>query len=64
MTPKKLKLNIKHINSKTKKRYKRDLISLPKKIIKLSEAKRLKNKKYYKKGYKVSARIYNILTLN
>jgi hypothetical protein len=42
---KKLKLNIEHIGSKTKKCYKRDLTSLPKKIIKLPKAKRIKGRK-------------------
>jgi hypothetical protein len=36
---KKLKLNIEYIGSKTKKHRKRDLISLPKKIVKLPKAK-------------------------
>ena len=53
--PKKLKLNIKCIGSKTKKYYKRDLISLLIKIIKLPKAKRVKGKKYYEEGYRVSA---------
>ena len=52
---KKLKLNIERIGSKTKKRHKRDLISLSIKIIKLPKAKRVKGKKYYKEGYRVSA---------
>jgi hypothetical protein len=51
----KLILNIERIGSKTKKRRKRDLTSLPKKIIKLPEAKRAKGKKYYKEGYRISA---------
>ena len=54
MTLKKPKLNIERINGKTKKRYKCDLTGLPKKIIKLPEAKRAKGKKYRKKGHRVS----------
>jgi len=54
-TPKKPKLNIERIDSKTKKRYKRDLTGLPKKTIKLPEAKRAKGKKYREEGYRVSA---------
>ena len=64
MTPKKLKLNIECIGSKTKKCYKHDLIGLPIKIIKLPKAKRVKGKKYYKEGYRVSTRTHNILVLN
>ena len=64
MTPKKPKLNIECIGSKTKKCYKHDLISLLIKIIKLFKAKQVKGKKYYKEGYRVSAWIYNILVLN
>jgi len=52
---KKPKLNIKRIGGKTKKCYKRDLIGLPIKIIKSPKAKRVKGKKYYKEGYRVSA---------
>ena len=55
MISKKLKLNIERIGSKTKKHCKHDLISLPIKIIKLLKAKRVKGKKYYKEGYRVSA---------
>ena len=62
--PKKLKLNIKYINSKTKKCYKCDLTSLPKKIINLFKAKWAKSKKYCKKGYKVNTWIYNVLELD
>ena len=51
---KKLKLNIERINGKTKKCYKYNLTSSPKIIIKLPKAKRVKGKKYYKKGYKVN----------
>jgi hypothetical protein len=47
---KKPKLNIERIGSKTKKRRKYNLISLPKKLIKLPKAKRAKGKKYYKEG--------------
>jgi hypothetical protein len=53
-TPKKLKLNIECISSKTKKYYKYNLTGLPKKLIKLPEAKRAKGKKYYKEGYRTS----------
>ena len=52
---KKLKLNIERIGGKTKKHRKRDLIGLPKKLIKLPKAKQVKGKKYRKKGYRVSA---------
>ena len=52
---KKLKLNIECIGGKTKKRRERDLISSPIKIIKSLKAKRVKGKKYYKEGYRVSA---------
>ena len=55
MTVRKLKLNIERIDNKTKKYRERDLTSLPKKIIKLPKAKRVKGKKYYKEGYRVSA---------
>ena len=55
MILKKLKLNIERIGSKTKKRYKHDLIGSPIKIIKLPKAKRVKGKKYHKEGYRVSA---------
>jgi hypothetical protein len=48
-------LNIERIGGKTKKRRKRDLTSLPKKLIKLPKAKWAKGKKYYKEGYRVSA---------
>ena len=51
---KKLKLNIECIGSKTKKYYKYNLISLPKKLIKLPELKWVKGKKYYKKGYRIN----------
>jgi hypothetical protein len=61
---KKLKLNIERIGSKTKKYYKRNLISLPIKLIKLPKAKRVKGKKYYKEGYRVSARTHVALALN
>jgi hypothetical protein len=64
VTPKKPKLNAEHIGGKTKKRRKRDLISLPKKIVKLPKAKRAKGRKYHKEGYRVSARTYNALALN
>ena len=62
--PKKLKLNIERIGSKTKKRRERNLTSLPKKIIKLPKAKRAKGRKYHKEGYRVSARTHNALELN
>ena len=52
--PKKLKLNIECIGGKTKKHCKRDLIGLLIKIIKSPKAKRVKGKKYYKEGYRVS----------
>ena len=52
------------MGSKTKKRRKRNLTGLPKKIIKLPEAKRAKGKKYYKEGYRTSARTYDALALN
>ena len=52
---KKLKLNIEYIGGKTKRRHKYNLTSSPKKIIKLPKAKRVKSKKYYKKGYRTSA---------
>jgi hypothetical protein len=61
---KKLKLNIECIGNKTKKYYKRDLTGLPKKIIKLPEAKRAKGKKYRKEGYRVSTRMYDALELD
>ena len=61
---KKLKLNIERIGSKTKKRYKCNLTSLPKKIIKLPKAKRAKGKKYREEGYRVSARTHDALELN
>ena len=51
---KKLKLNIKCINNKTKKRHKCNLTNLPKKVIKLPKAKWVKSKKYYKEYYKIS----------
>ena len=54
MTPKKPKLNIECISSKTKKCRECDLINSPIKIIKLPKAKRVKGKKYYKEGYRVS----------
>ena len=54
MTLKKPKLNIEYIGSKTKKYYKRDLIGLPIKIIKLPKAKRVKGKKYHEEGYRVN----------
>ena len=57
-------LNIEHTGSKTKKRYKRNLISLFKKLIKSPKAKQAKGKKYYKKGQRVSTRTYNILALD
>ena len=53
-TPKKPKLNIECINNKTKKHYKYNLIGSPIKIIKSPKAKRVKGKKYYKEGYRVS----------
>jgi hypothetical protein len=52
---KKLRLNIERIGGKTKKRRKRDLTGLPKKLIKLPEAKRAKGKNYCKEGYRTSA---------
>ena len=61
---KKLKLNIEYIGSKTKRYRERDLTNLPKKIIKSPKAKRVKSKKYYKEGYKISVQIYNALALN
>ena len=61
---KKLKLNIKCIDSKTKKHYKYNLTNSLKKLIKLPEPKRAKGKKYYKEGYKISTQIYNALVLN
>ena len=64
MTLKKLKLNIKYIGGKTKKYCECDLTGLPKKTTKLSEAKRVKSKKYYKEGYKISAQMYNVLALD
>ena len=62
--PKKPKLNIEYIGSKTKKCCKHDSIGSPIKIIKLFKAKQVKGKKYYKEGYRVSAWIYNALALN
>ena len=62
--PKKPKLNIEHIGSKTKKCHKRDLTGSPKKIIKSPKAKRAKGKKYCEEGYRVSTWIYNALELN
>ena len=64
VTLKKLKLNVEHIGGKTKKRRKRDSISLPKKIVKLPEAKWAKGRKYYEEGYRVSARTHDALALN
>ena len=64
VTLKKPKLNIEYIGNKTKKHCKYNLISLPKKIIKLPKAKRAKGKKYCKEGYRVSIRIHNALELN
>ena len=61
---KKLKLNIKHIGSKTKRHRKRDLTGLLKKIIKSPEAKRVKSKKYHKEGHRTSAQTHNTLALN
>ena len=61
---KKLKLNIKYINNKTKKCHKYNLTNSPKKIIKSPKAKRVKDKTYYKKSYRVNTQIYNILVLN
>jgi len=61
---KKPKLNIERIGGKTKKRRERDLTGLPKKIIKSPEAKRAKGKKYYKEGYRTSARMHDALALN
>ena len=57
-------LNIEYIGGKTKKRREHNLTGLPKKLIRLPKAKQAKSKKYYKKGYKVSAQTYNILELN
>ena len=51
---KKPKLNREYIGGKTKKYYKCDLTGLPKKIMKLSEAKRVKSKKNCKEGYRIS----------
>ena len=53
ITLKKPKLNIKYIGGKTKKYYKYNLTGLPKKK-KLSKAKRVKSKKNYKEGYRIS----------
>ena len=64
VTPKKLKLNIKHIGSKTKKRRKYNLTGSPQKSIKSPKAKRAKDRKYYKEGYRVSAQTYNVLALD
>jgi hypothetical protein len=61
---KKLRLNIERIGSKTKKRRKRDLTGLPKKLIKLPEAKRAKGKNYCEEGHRISAQTYNVLALN
>jgi len=61
---KKPKLNIERIGGKTKKRRERDLTSLPKKIIKLPEAKRAKGKKYHEEGYRISAWMHDALALN
>ena len=55
MTPKKPKLNIEYINSKTKKRHERDLTPSPKKTIKLPKTKQAKGKKYREKNPKISA---------
>ena len=63
-TLKKPKLNIERIGGKTKKYYKYNLTSSPKKIIKLPEAKWAKGKKYRKEGYKVSTQTHNALELN
>ena len=63
-TPKKPKLNIEYIGSKTKKRCERDLTGLPKKTMKLPEAKRVKGKKYYKEGYRTSTQTHDMLVLN
>ena len=64
VTPKKLKPNAEYIGGKTKKYRKYNLIGWPKKIIKLPKSKRAKGRKYYKKGYRVSAQTYNILVLD
>ena len=64
MTPKKLKLNIEHISSKTKKCHKHNLTGLPKKIIKLPEAKQVKSKKYCEEGHRISAQTHDALALN
>jgi len=53
--PKKPKLNIERIGSKTKKCYKCDLTGLPKKLIKLLEAKWAKGKNYCEEGHRISA---------
>ena len=63
-TLKKLKLNIERIGSKTKKYYKYNLTGSPQKIIKLSEVKRAKGKKYREEGYRVSAQTHDILELD
>ena len=63
-TPKKLKLNIERIGGKTKKYRERDLTGLPKKTIKLPEAKRAKGKKYREEGYRVSAQMHDALELD
>ena len=62
ITLKKLKFNIECIGGKTKKRCERDLTNS---LLKKSpEAKRVKGKKYYKEGYKTSARTHDVLVLN
>ena len=63
-TPKKLRLNIERIGGKTKKRRERDLTGLPKKLIKLPEAKRAKGKNYREEGYRTSAQTHDALALN
>ena len=63
-TPKKPKLNIECIGSKTKKHYKHDLIGSPIKTIKSPKAKQVKGKKYHKKGHKVSTQTHDTLALN
>ena len=62
--PKKPKLNIECIGSKTKKYYKHNLTGLSKKLIKLPKAKWAKGKKYCEESYKVNTQAYDVLELN
>ena len=64
ITPKKPKLNIEYIGSKTKKCHKRDLTGSPKKITKSPKVKRVKSKKHCKEGHRTSTQTYDTLALD